>query len=169
MHDDLVTAPPCGGAEREVLLAFLQRQRDLVVWKLQALPDDHARAVSTPTGLTVHGLVLHLLDVERSWVRRWFAGQTGLPVLGVNANHVGGLSEAHHPPLSELVTAYVSESRRCDEVIEAHSLTDLEASGPITLRWVLHHLIEETARHLGHLDLMCELVDGRVGEEPPVL
>lgn len=81
---------------------------------------------------------------------------------------MGGLSEAQYPPLAELVTAYVAESRRCDEVVEAHGLDDLEASGPRTLRWVLHHLVEETARHLGHLDLLCELVDGRVGEEPPM-
>jgi hypothetical protein len=72
-----------------------------------------------------------------------------LPVLGMDADHVGGLSEAQYPPLAELVTAYVAESRRCDEVVEAHGLDHLEASGPRTLRWVLHHLVEETARHLG--------------------
>jgi hypothetical protein len=66
MGDAVVSAPPYGGAEREKLLAFLQRQRDLVAWKLLALPEDHARAVATPTGLTAHGLVMHLLDVERS-------------------------------------------------------------------------------------------------------
>jgi hypothetical protein len=68
--------------------------------------------------------------------------------------------------LADLVAAYSAETRRCDQVIAAHALGDVEAAGPRTLRWVLHHLIEETARHLGHLDLLCELADGRAGEEP---
>jgi hypothetical protein len=73
--------------EREMLLAYLQRQRDLAVWKVRALPDD-ARSVATSSGLTIHGIVRHLVDVERSWLRRWFAGQPGVPVDGIDRYHV---------------------------------------------------------------------------------
>ena len=55
-----------------------------------------------------------------------------------------------------------------DVVIADSSLDETGARSDHTLRWVLHHLVEETARHLGHLDLLCELADGRVGEEPDV-
>jgi uncharacterized damage-inducible protein DinB len=161
-----VTRTPYVAGEREMLLAYLQRQRDLVVWKVAGLPDDAARAVATASGLTIHGLVHHLPDVERFWLRRWFAGQQGLPVTGIDENHVGAPQAPAGVPLADLLTAYVEESRRCDEVVAAHELDDLEADGPRTLRWILHHLCEETARHLGHLDLLCELADGRTGEEP---
>ena len=152
--------------ERGTLLGSLQRQRDLVVWKVSGLSDGDARGVSSPSGLTIHGVVCHLMDVERSWVRRWFAGQAAVPYLGVDSNHVGGLAACDGSTLHEAVAAYAAESARCDTVIAAHDLDDVGAAGPRTLRWVLHHLVEETARHLGHLDLLCELADGRTGEEP---
>lgn len=79
---------------------------------------------------------------------------------------VGGLAEIVGSSLPEVVAAYAAESARCDGVIAVHALGDMGAAVPRTLRWVLHHLVEETARHLGHLDLLCELADGRTGEEP---
>ena len=137
-----------------------------MLWKVSGLSNGDARDVASPSGLTIHGLVLHLMDVERSWVRRWFAGESGLPYLGVDSNHVGGFSEFDGSSLEEAAAAYAEESARCDAVVAAHALDDLEVAGPRTLRCVLHHLVEETARHLGHLDLLCELADGRTGEEP---
>ena len=157
---------PFAADERGMLLAYLQRQRDLVVWKVAELDDQDADGVATPSGLTIRGLLYHLRDVERSWLRRWFAGEQGLPVEGVDAGQVAGTRAPDGVRLTDLVAAYSAETRRCDQVIAAHALEDVEAEGPRTLRCILHHLIEETARHLGHLDLLCELADGRVGEEP---
>jgi len=149
-----------------MLLGSLQRQRDLVAWKVSGLSEGDARAVSTPSGLTIHGVLVHLMDVERSWVRRWFAGEATLPYLGVDSNHVGGPANSVGSTLHDAAAAYAAESARCDSVVAVHSLDDVGAVGRRTLRWVLHHLVEETARHLGHLDLLCELADGRRGEEP---
>jgi uncharacterized damage-inducible protein DinB len=144
-----------------MLLAFLQRQRDLVAWKCADLPDSQARAVATPTGLTVHGVVQHLAAVERLWVRGAFAGQVPpLEDWHATSQVAGDVS------LVDLLEAYAEEARRCDEVIAAASLEDTCGYAPATLRWVLHHLVEETARHVGHLDLLCELADGRTGEDP---
>ncbi|MGB8652385.1 MAG: DUF664 domain-containing protein, partial [Mycobacteriales bacterium] len=128
-----------------MLLGYLQRQRDLVVWKVSGMSEVDARGVSSPTGLTIHGLVRHLMDVERSWVRRWFGGEAGLPYLGVTPGYVGGLAEPNESPLHEMVAAYVAESVRCDSVVAIHALDDSGAAVPRTLRWVLHHLVEETA------------------------
>jgi len=154
----------CWGARDAV--GVLQRQRDLVVWKLNGLDDDRARGMATGTGLTIHGIVRHLTDVERSWLRRWFDGQQGLPVEGKTPGWVGGLDARPDDRLVDSLESYVAEAERCGEVVRSHSLDDLEVDGPRNLRWVLHHLIEETARHLGHLDVLCEMADGRTGEQP---
>lgn len=143
-----------------MLLGYLQRQRSLVLWKVEGLSDHDAHRVGTTSGLTIHGVIDHLTDVERSWVRRWFAGRRGLHIGGVDADHVQPPLDLAGARLKDLVHAYVEESRRCDEVIAEHSLDDVAVRGDYTLRWTLHHLIEETSRHLGHLDLLRELADG---------
>lgn len=149
-----------------MLLAYLQRQRTLVAWKVDGLDDDHARGIATASGLSIHAIVRHLTDVERSWLRRWFDGQQGLPVQGKSPGRVGGLDARAADRLVDSIAAYIDEASRCDEVVRSHELEDLEVDGPRNLRWVLHHVIEETARHLGHLDVLCEMADGRTGEEP---
>ena len=164
-----VAEPPHTGEERAILLGFLQRQRDLVSWKLDGLTDDDARAVATPSGLTVHGLVRHLENVERSWLREVFAGETGLAYDWTDEDPDGELTVPDDVRLADLLTAYAEEARRCDAVVEGASLDQISATRGFSLRWVLSHLVEETGRHLGHLDLLCELADGRVGEEPPGL
>lgn len=155
------------GDERTTLLGFLQHQRDLVAWKVQDAPDDVLRSVSTPTGLTLHGLVRHLEHVERSWVRDTFAGEDDLPYAWTDEDPDG---ELHVPPdmaMARLLADYREESARCDTVIAAaRSLDAMSARREFSLRWILLHLVEETSRHLGHIDLLREQADGRVGEEP---
>lgn len=151
--------PPHQLAERELLLAYLQRQRELVLWKCEGLADDAARAVSTPTGLTVHVLVRHLAGVERGWLLEGFAGDAAVRVR--DEEFLPG-----DDSLADLLAAYRAQARRSDEVIAAHDLDETGAVRDHSLRWMLLHLIEETSRHLGHLDLLCELADGRTGEGP---
>ncbi|WP_422733461.1 DUF664 domain-containing protein [Micromonospora sp. WMMD558] len=151
--------------EREMLLVFLQRQRDQVVCGVADFPED-ARRVATPNGLTVPRLVCHLRDVERCWLRRWFAGEKDLAAFGLDTDDLGVPPTPDRVPLPELVEAYVAESRRCDEVVAAHGLDDVAANGRHTLRWILHHLVAETARHLGHLDLLREAAAGGPADGP---
>jgi len=73
-----VTEPAHVGDERTTLLGFLQRQRDLVAWKMREASDETLASVRMPSGLILHGIVRHLENVERSWFREFFAGQTGL-------------------------------------------------------------------------------------------
>jgi hypothetical protein len=69
--------------------------------------------------------------------------------------------------MADLVQAYVRESALCDEVIAAApSLDTVSARRGFSLRWIILHLIEETSRHLGHIDLLREQADGAVGDEP---
>jgi hypothetical protein len=122
--------------------------------------------VSTSTGLTVHGVVRHLENVERSWWRRHFAGELGLSFDWTDDDPDGEMKVPAGVSLVDLLAAYRAEVARCDEVIAAHGLDDVGALRDHSLRWIVLHMTEETARHLGHLDLLRELADGATGEEP---
>jgi hypothetical protein len=161
-----MTEPAHLGDERTALLGFLQRQRDLVRWKVGDAADDVLRSVATPTGLTLHGLVRHLEHNERSWIRERFAGETGLSYAWTEEDPDGELHVPADVTMERLLSEYTTESARCDAVVAASSLDAVAAHDQFTLRWILLHLIEETARHLGHLDLLREQADGRTGEEP---
>ncbi|SDT25256.1 DinB family protein [Microlunatus soli] len=154
------------GDERTALLGYLQRQRDLVIWKVSDGEDDVLRRAETPTGLTIHGVVRHLTNVERSWLREVFAGQSDLEYDWTDEDPDGELHVPADVSITELTGDYAAESARCDEVVASASLDDRSASRDSSLRWILLHLIEETSRHLGHLDLLREQADGRTGEEP---
>jgi uncharacterized damage-inducible protein DinB len=155
------------GDERTVLLGFLRRQRELVAWKLQDASDVVLRSVSTASGLTPHGVVRHLSNVERSWLREVFAGEPGLQYDWTDEKPDGEFEVPDEITMSELLAEYVAEAKLCDAVIEAASSLDIVgAERGMSLRWILVHLIEETARHLGQLDVLREEADGSVGEEP---
>jgi hypothetical protein len=69
--------------------------------------------------------------------------------------------------MQDLLRAYAEETRRCDAVIAAApSLDAVSVTREVSLRWIICHMIEETGRHLGHIDLLREQADGEVGEEP---
>jgi uncharacterized damage-inducible protein DinB len=166
---DGVTEPAHLGDERTTLLGFLQRQRDLVAWKMRDASDETLASVRMPSGLTLHGIVRHLENVERGWFRDFFAGQTDLRYDATEEDP----DAAFHPegiPMADLLAAYAVETALSDEVIAAAPSLDTIATdedGALTLRWVIVHMIEETGRHIGHIDLLREQADGAVGDEPP--
>ena len=105
--------------ERTTLLGMLQRQRDLVAWKLRDIPDQKLRSVSTASGLSAPGVVRHLGNVERVWFRQRFAGEADL---SFDRTDEQPDAEFHPPadvPVSELLAAYAAEQARCDAVIMA--------------------------------------------------
>jgi Protein of unknown function (DUF664) len=161
-----VTEAAHQGDERTSLVGFLQRQRDLVAWKVAGVSDEVLRSVATPTGLTIPGIVRHLENVERSWFRDEFAGQPGLTYDWGDEDPDGEFHVPAGVSVAALLADYAAEAALCDEVIAAASLDDLGVNRPMSLRWMLIHLIEETARHLGHIDLLREQADGVVGEDP---
>lgn len=163
-----VIEPAHLGDERTTLLGFLQRQRDLVAWKVRGASDETLASVRMPSGLTLHGIVRHLENVERGWFREFFGGQTGLHFDWTDEDPDADM-RAEGVPMTDLLAAYEVETKLCDEVISAAPSLDATASdkdGSWTLRWVVVHMIEETGRHLGHIDLLREQADGAVGEGP---
>ena len=155
------------GDERTTLVGVLQRQRDLVAWKLRGVPDDVLRSAATPSGMGLHGLVRHLTNVERSWLRDVFAGQDDLRYDWTDEDPDAEWRVPAGVSMGELLEGYAAESRRCDAVVAAApSLDVVAATRGFSLRWILLHLVEETSRHLGHIDLLREWADGSTGEEP---
>jgi uncharacterized damage-inducible protein DinB len=162
-----VTEPAHRGDERTTLLGFLQRQRDLVAWKLADLEDETAAGVSTSSGLTLHGIVRHLTEVETSWLREVFAGESGITFSWLDDDPDGYWTVPPGTAMTDLLAAYAAESARCDAVVRAApSLDVVSAERGMSLRWILLHLVEETSRHLGHIDLLREQGDGVTGEDP---
>ena len=163
---EFVRAPETGD-EREMLEGFLASQRSLVQWKLAGASDEDLLKVSTSTGLTARGVLNHLTHVERWWWREVFDGQEALEFDWTDADPDGELHLGPEKPLAQLLAEYADECSRCDAVLE--EVEDLDQRGvnrDVSARFVVLHLIEETARHLGHLDLLRELADGSVGVDP---
>jgi hypothetical protein len=163
---DDVTRAATQADERTTLLGFLQKERDIVAWKLRGLDDAALRSVSTASGLTAHGVVRHLENVERSWIRHTFADEPGLSFDWTDEDPDAELRVPTDVTMASLLAAYAEESARCDAVVAASALDAVAVHRARSLRWIVVHLIEETARHLGHLDLLVEQATGAVGELP---
>lgn len=162
------TQPPLGGEEREMLVGFLNGQRDTLLWKLDGLDDEQVRRPHEPSGLTLLGIVKHLTDVERSWFREVVAGED-LGHLWDDADPDRYWRIEPEDTTAGLIADYRAECAAADAIVLASDL-GAPVTGPrpreqgMTIRWVVLHMIEETARHYGHADLIREAIDGRTGE-----
>jgi uncharacterized damage-inducible protein DinB len=156
--DELVSA----AAERDVLETFLDVYRAIVVRKVSGLSEDQARRRLVQSRTTPAGLVKHLTSVEREW----FAGVLGGAGTGVTTGDDDGWMVLPHETVAGLVADY---ERACEQsrVLAARSgLDDVVPHarlGTVSLRWILVHMIEETARHAGHADILREQIDGAAG------
>lgn len=153
------------------LIAALDGQRRAVLGKVAGLDRATAEARRTQSGTTIAGVLHHLVVVERDWFGHLFAGGPDL---------YGDLEDDFAPPadltLDDLERDYRAACRESAAVVSAAieagtgSLDALSALphpffGPVTLRWLLMHMLRETARHAGHLDILREETDGQVGDE----
>ncbi|GGJ09330.1 DinB family protein [Streptomyces brasiliensis] len=156
--------------EKETLHASLDRHRDTVLWKLEGLDDAQLRRPMTPSGTNLLGLVKHLASVEYGWFVSSFGGQAEPlwfdPYAGEDI--IIGPGET-----TEQIIAFYGRARAAaDRTITGRPLDALGRpdwrDSSVSLRWVLVHMIEETARHAGHMDIVRELIDGATGDRPPV-
>ncbi len=148
--------PRLAAGERETLLALLRYQRESLVRKVSDLTDTQARQRLVDSDTTLLWLVKHLTMAETAWVLRRFAGQdTPIPDHTVTPDDT----------VATAVRDYRAIWTAADAIL---STADLDAvcadpANPVNLRWVLAHLLEETARHAGHADILREQTDGRTG------
>jgi len=140
------------------VLALLQFQRESFVRKLEGVVDAEARRSPVASGTSLLWLARHLARAETVWVRIRFAGED-LPIPDD--------SVAEGDTIAAAVDAYRATWRAVDAIVASEPSLDAPCSDgfepPVNLRWVLMHLLEETARHAGHADILRELIDGDTG------
>jgi uncharacterized damage-inducible protein DinB len=154
--------------EREALLEYLRQQRAVVRLSAYGLSDEQARTTPTASPLSVGGIIKHLAAVERFWM------DVALQRVGTGSQeeYEDNFRMSPDDSLSALLEDYAQAGSGTDAAVA--SIADLAHAVPVpreipwfpadvdawSLRWVLLHLIEETARHAGHADMVREAVDG---------
>lgn len=156
------------GDEREQLAGFLDFLRGTVVMKATGLTDEQAHRSLLPSELTtVAGLLSHLAYVEQYWFGIVFDHRPDPWKERFEEDPDAEFRTGLMTPLAQLIADYEATCQASREIVAKLDLdvTSTTARGePVNLRWVLIHMIEETGRHAGHLDLLRELLDGSTGE-----
>jgi uncharacterized damage-inducible protein DinB len=155
--------PPILNAdEKTTLLAFLDYLRESVLAKAAGVPEPAVRTAGVPSGTSLLQLLKHLTAVELNWFVWAYSGD------GRERWELDGAVSADDTA-PDVADAYREAITRANEI--ALACTDLDRPGaralrgtqPPSMRWVLVHLIEETARHAGHADILREQIDGSTG------
>ncbi|MBA3233721.1 MAG: DinB family protein [Propionibacteriales bacterium] len=161
------TRPDWSGDERSQLAQLLDYNRATVRLKTGGLSDADARRRLTPSPLTsIAGLVAHLVWVERYWIEDVLGGGR-VEYPWTDEHPDGDWEQGDTRPLSELLAQYDAACATNREVVAGLDLEHIprpDSPQPISVRATLLHMIEETARHVGHIDILRELTDGVTGE-----
>jgi uncharacterized damage-inducible protein DinB len=147
--------------ETTMLRGWLQHLRASAIDKVEGLDDTQLRWRPTPTANSLGAIVVHLGYAERFWFRLVFAGEE---MDDSWRRHMFRLPDGWS--VDDVVAFYRAESELCDAVLDEATSLDEPSRASIrqtTLRWAVTHMIEETARHVGHMDITRELIDGRIG------
>jgi uncharacterized damage-inducible protein DinB len=149
---------PAGHAdEKTMLLGWLDLYRDIMVFKIEGLSEEQARLRPAPAANSLLNLIVHLTGVEQRWFQQIIAGQT-------IDRYRDGEFEDLTIPVADAVTSYRAACERSNEIMQDVSLDEpCKGEAGYTPRWVLTHMLEETARHAGHADVTRELIDGAKG------
>ncbi len=154
--------------EREGLLAFLAQQRHVIRIAAYGLTDEQARATPSASQLSVGGLIKHVATTERGWIDRVVQRDRGVS----EDDYMANFRLAPDETLAGVLALYGEVARETEAVIAG--IDDLGQPVPVpkgvpwfpqdveawSVRWVLLHIIEETARHAGHADIVRESIDG---------
>jgi hypothetical protein len=168
---DQRTETPRRAGERETLEGFLDFYRETILWKVAGMSDDDLRRIIVPSGWSPLGMVKHLAYVERAWFRDRLAGEEPLPVPWTEEDPDADFRVEPGESTEEIIGFYRGQCEQSRTFASKESLDDLAKEWPAdrppekrpSLRWIYVHMIEETARHAGHLDVARELIDGSTG------
>jgi uncharacterized damage-inducible protein DinB len=153
----------------EVLVRYLDYFRNQISDKVEGLSEKDQRTSRLPSSWTPVQLLKHLTHVEQRWLEWGFEGAAVAEPWADSRDGRWFVDDTE--PLADLLVAFREQARRSNAVILAHALTDVGRPGPRwdgqsppTLERVLLHLVQEYARHAGHLDIVAELAGGPTGE-----
>ncbi|WP_199545622.1 DinB family protein [Streptomyces sp. N35] len=162
--------PPLTPDERTSLVGWLDLQRQILRWKCEGVSEEDAdRAVLPSSPLTtMAGLIAHMRWVEHTWFEVLFLGGDEKANPSFDEDREDADWDTKGQTLAGLLAAYETQCARSNEIVAAASLDDVGRhegyrSGGANLRWMLTHMVEETARHAGHADIVRELLDGAKG------
>ncbi|MGW4468769.1 DinB family protein [Nonomuraea sp. NPDC004354] len=163
------TDVPRSWDERATVQTFLTYARATAVAKCEGLSDEAARKAPLPDSplMTIAGLISHLRWVEHWWFEVVFLGEDVRAPWSEEAPDMDFTPDPSRT-LADVVDEYTRACAEIDRKLADHDLDELSArkgraGHEFTLRWVFGHLIEETSRHNGHLDVVRELIDGVKG------
>jgi uncharacterized damage-inducible protein DinB len=152
------------GTEQEQLPVFLNVQRSIIFRKVDGVGDEDLRRHMTPTGLSLLGLVKHLAYVEMIWFQEHFLGEK-VEVPWTKEDPDADFRIEPNETTADVLAFYQKQIERSRQIVAEHSFDEVsKTNGRPSLRWIIIHMIEETARHAGHADIMREAIDGSVGE-----
>ncbi len=161
-------AYPITGDEGPMIVSILNKQREVIVWKLEGLNDEELRRPMMPSGTNLLGIVKHLAAVEYGWFCTTFGRETE-PLPFDDDDEDADLRVSDDETTEDILAFY---RRACDAADRAMSELGLDGEGTawfgdtVSMRWVILHMIEETARHAGHADILREMIDGSTGYRP---
>lgn len=152
--------------ERTQVEEFLDTNRDELVETLEGLTEEQARRRLVPSLTTPLGLVKHVTWAEQVWFHVGLAGRTR-EELGIPQENDPSWEVTDEDTIASVVAEYRRVCAEAREIAARYSLDDLATHnrrGPLTLRWLYLHMIEETARHAGHADILREQI--RAADQP---
>ncbi|MEU0372842.1 DinB family protein [Streptomyces sp. NPDC006283] len=163
------TRPPFSADERTQLVGWLDMQRAIVHYKCEGLSDEDAHRPLLPSSplMTMAGVVSHLRWTENTWFEVLFLGRPAEGPQFVEEPEDADM-RVEGVPVAQLLDEYAKQCAISNEIIAAHPLDQTGRhpdfrSAAASLRWMLIHMVEETARHAGHMDAIRELLDGEKG------
>jgi predicted dithiol-disulfide oxidoreductase (DUF899 family)/uncharacterized damage-inducible protein DinB len=178
LHDEYPGSAPEREPGDEALIDYLRAQRDVVLAIVQGLDEEAWHRSIVPSGWTPAGLVEHLIGAEWHWFQVVVSGFEPEPLPGEEVTPYDPTAAfVSDLPSAELIAAYREQCAQSEAVLAATPLSalprgkhafpgDPESAEPANVREAVLHMIEETARHAGHLDIVRELIDGRTGLGP---
>lgn len=150
--------PHTGLAERDVLLGFLDYLRSCVIGKVEGAPEPQVRTPAVDSGTNLLGLLKHLGYVERFTFLGEAVSDWPSTFHARDDDTVDSLIEAYRTAISAANHVIAG----CDD-LEAPAARPSRGKTPPSMRWALVHMVEETGRHAGHMDILRELIDGTTG------
>jgi uncharacterized damage-inducible protein DinB len=148
--------PRADGGEAFTIRMLLQYQRESFARKLDGVDEASARHSPVASGTTLLWLAVHVADAELLWLLVRFAG-FNRNVMATNVDTVAAAAARYRATWAQ-VDSVIDRA----DGLEAVAINTGEED-PVTLRWILLHLLEETSRHAGHADILRELIDGATG------